>query len=143
MSVAETWRKGLHGSANRIPESVNFWLWFSQSSARFLISDVLAPLSRLGFLFFLVALARQVQLPRDPGEGRTPLIRNVALLAAIIGVLGLILIVTSQYGTMQYRGRIAGVPNGLTIVRTVIFGLPGLIAPMIVYSSVRPVAPLT
>ena len=137
VSIAETWRKGLHGATNRIPESDNLWLRFSQSSARFLISDVLALLSGFGFLLFLVALARPDRPPHEFVEGQPRLIRKVALIVAIIGGLGLMLTVTSQYGLMQYRGQFAGAPNGLSVLRSVLFGLPGMLAPILVYSGVR------
>lgn len=137
VSIAEIWRKGLHGAANRISESGNFWLSLSQSSTRFLISDVFALLSGFGFLLFLVALAQQVKPPLGFGEGRPRMIRNLALFATMMSGLALILVATSQYEMMHYRGRLTNPPNAVSIMRSALFGLPGLLAPLIVWSSVR------
>jgi hypothetical protein len=135
VSALDWWRHGLNENASRASlRAISFWLWFAQSPARLLISDALALVSAVAFALFIVALSRQAGVGQDADGPPLPRIRTAALVATMTGGLFLVLSIASQYSLM---GRFGNAPNGLSILRTAIFRLPGLIVPWIVYATVR------
>lgn len=137
LSGVGTWRLALRGGSNPMPGAGNVRFWALQSSAGNLISDGLSALSGIAAIVFLVALARQVLPPREFAEGRPRLIRNVALLAVITRAFVLTAVLIMQLVMAGYRIQTGSAPGALSALLVVLFGLPGLLAPMIIYSSVR------
>lgn len=137
LSGVGTWRLALRGGPNPTPGAGNIPFWASQSSAGNLISDALSALSGIAVIVFLAALARQVWPPRESAEARPRLIRNIALLAVITRAFVLAAVLITQLVMATYRIQTGSPPGALSALRLVIFGLPGLLAPMIIYSSVR------
>jgi hypothetical protein len=129
------WRMG----SNRVP-SGNFWLWFSQSSVRFVISEVVSVLWAMAFVVFLFALARQTGPVAAVGE-HPRLVRNVALTAAIVGGLVVILSVGVGFEMMALGGTAGDRVREFAMLRSALFALPGTFVPWIVRASVRTSGP--
>jgi hypothetical protein len=86
-------------------------------------------------MLFLVALSRQVGGGRDFEEGRTRLVRRAALIAAGSRVVFLVMEVAAQIWiySMHLAHNATSVQG---MLRTALFALPGLAAPLIVYVSI-------
>lgn len=137
LSGVGMWRLTLRGGPNPMAGAEHVRFWASQSSVGNLISNALAALSGIAVIVFLAAFARQVWPPREFAEERPRLIRNVALLAVITRAFVLTAALIAQLVMASYRIQTGSPPGALSALRLVIFGLPGLLAPMIIYSSVR------
>jgi len=106
-----------------------------------LISDAAGVVSGLAFLFFLVALARQRGPSRIAGKRASRQVRNAALIAIFArALLIIILLISFQVYTHEVRtyGQ-AGMaaPSVLSELRSMLFALPGLIAPWIILAGVK------
>jgi hypothetical protein len=134
------WSHGINPASGHINLAGDgFGGWFYQSLTRALISDALELASILAFIPFLVALSRQTGTPEPRPACESRLVRKTALIAA--SVRGLVIIGGIGGGIMMYsmqqRGVVHNIARVTSIARNALFALPGLIAPLIVYASIR------
>jgi hypothetical protein len=111
---------------------------FYESPTGSVVSDAITLFSMLAFLLFLIALSRQVRGGRDFEAGRTRLVKGAALIAAGSRVLYLVaeFMVGMWIYSMQRRGVVHDATSAQVILRTALFALPGLAAPLIIYASI-------
>jgi len=111
---------------------------FYESPTGSVVSDAITLFSMLTFLLFLIALSRQVLGGRVFEEGRARLVKGAALIAAGSRVLYLVaeFMVGMWIYSMQRRGVVHNATSAPAMLRTALFALPGLAAPLIVYFSI-------
>jgi len=102
------------------------------------ISDVVSLVSRVAFLLFFIALARQAPIASNTDPVAMRRVRKAALAAVIAGALFMVLDYVS-YQVYAHALRTYGHKEAsiLPTLRQLLFALPALIAPWIIYTGVR------
>ncbi len=101
------------------------------------VSGAITLLSIVAFMLFLIALSRQTGGGRDFEEGRRRLVRTAALIAA--GSRAGFLLMEFAAQVWIYSMHLAhNVTSVQGMLRTALFALPGLAAPLIVYVCIGP-----
>jgi hypothetical protein len=133
----DQWRE--RGNPGRVAlPSGSHWGWFNESWIRWAVSGAVTLFSVLAFMLFLIALSRQISGGRDFEWGRARLVKRAALIAA--GSRAMYLVMECAAGMWMYSMQRSGVVHDVTsvpaILRSALFALPGLAAPLIIYVSI-------
>ena len=136
--VLTRWRRSTPTHAHWPGDSL--WLRFYQSTAWSLISDTVVLASMIAALLFLLALSRETGPARGQEPDSSRLVRRAAISTVVVRAITLLMVIGG--GAMMYefqrRGLArANITSASGIVRNALFEIPGLIAPWIVYVSVR------
>jgi hypothetical protein len=139
-AVRDMWRAGIIPAASHAasPAGSQSWLFLSPAShwwaITLVISNVVSVGSRLAFIFFLVAIACQVAPSQNADRHATRQVRNAALAAIFTGALSVILVISFQ--VYAHAVRTYGQAGAAATLRSLLFGLPNVIAPWIILASV-------
>ncbi len=147
--IRDAWRAGIlpvasHAALTEVRSQS--WLWFFLSPAShwwttmLVISRTLNFGSRLAFVFFLVALACQRGPSRNVDKHASRQVRNAALAAIFAQTLSIIILLISfqvfAHAVRTYGPAGTAVPGVLSDLRSLLFALPALIAPLIILVGV-------
>jgi hypothetical protein len=134
--IGRVWRAGILPVASNAvsPAWSQSWFFLSPANhwwtATLMISNVVNVASRLAFIFFLVAIACQVAPSQNADKRASRQVRNAALVAIFTGALSIILLIIFQ--VYAHAVRTYGQAGAAATLRSLLFALPGLIAPLII-----------
>jgi len=124
-----------------LPAWNDSWFFLSPAShwwaSTLVISRAASVVSGLAFVFFLIALACQRGPSQNADKRASRRVQIAALVAIFVGAISIItlLIVFRVYGYGYGPARM-GVSSVLSELRSLLFALPDLIAPLIILVSV-------
>jgi len=140
-TVGAWWQRKPDPNAERLAQHFSRLFLVARSPS---IADGFAVLSGVTFVIFLIALSRHDRRDRnaaDQPDEHPRLIRRAALAATLTGGLGMVLGVAAQLAVLMVHAQSTDPPSPLTILRGALSRLPVLIAPWIIYVSVRGLSP--
>jgi hypothetical protein len=145
--VRDQWNAAILPVASHVasPGGTQSWFFLSPAShwwsSLLVISNVVNFGSRLAFVFFLVALARQNGPSQNADKHASSQVRNAALAAIFVGALSIVALLISfqvlAHAVRTYGAAGMTAPGMLSDLRRLLFALPSLIAPLIILVGVK------